>query len=173
MDSKLTLTLKQKQFCKEYIIDLNATQAAIRAGYSKKTARFTASENLTKHNISEYIQILMENRSKRTEVTADKVIKEIAKLAFFNMADVINDEGNMKSLDTWNVEDLAAIQEVTETLIKSNEQSQVLNRKVKIADKKSSLELLGRHLKLFTDRIEHGGKITVSHEDWLDKLDSE
>ena len=75
------LTDKQKRFCEEYLIDLNATQAAIRAGYKPKNARSSASENLTKPDIQQYLQQLMQQRSQRTGITADDVISELAKIA--------------------------------------------------------------------------------------------
>jgi len=78
--SKSKLTAKQKQFCKEYLIDLNATQAAIRAGYSKKTARTIAAQNLAKLNIAEYVQELMNKRSEKVEISSDWVLKGIKDL---------------------------------------------------------------------------------------------
>lgn len=71
--SKGKLTSKQEQFCREYIIDFNATQAAIRAGYSEKTARNIATENLSKPVISEFIDHLKKETAERTEVSADKL----------------------------------------------------------------------------------------------------
>lgn len=76
------LTEKQKRFCEEYLIDLNATQAAKRAGYSEKTAFSIGVENLKKPLIQEYLQDLMKYRSERTGVTAEKVIEELEKIAF-------------------------------------------------------------------------------------------
>lgn len=70
------LTAKQKQFCKEYLIDLNATQAAIRAGYSEKTARTIAAQNLAKLNITEYIKELMAKRSEKVEIDAEWVLEQ-------------------------------------------------------------------------------------------------
>lgn len=75
------LTDKQARFCEEYLIDLNATQAAIRAGYSEKTAREQAAQNLSKLNIQEKIAELKAERSKRTEITQDSVIQELAAVA--------------------------------------------------------------------------------------------
>lgn len=71
---------KQKQFCNEYIIDFNGTQAAIRAGYSKKTAYSTANENLRKPEIQSYLKEIIEDRNKRTNITQDEVIKKIEKV---------------------------------------------------------------------------------------------
>ena len=76
------LTEKQKRFCEEYLIDLNATQSAIRSGYSVKTARQIAQRMLTNVDIQSYIQELREKQSKRTEITADKVLEELGSVAF-------------------------------------------------------------------------------------------
>ncbi len=76
------LTEKQKRFCEEYLIDLNATQSAIRAGYSAKTADRIASENLRKLEVQNYISKLREQQSERTGITSDKVISELEKVAF-------------------------------------------------------------------------------------------
>lgn len=78
----MSLTDKQEMFVKEYLVDLNATQAAIRAGYSKKTARKIGQENLTKPDIQAAIQKAMNERSKRVEITADRVLQELAHIAF-------------------------------------------------------------------------------------------
>lgn len=74
------LNEKQKKFCEEYIIDFNGTQAAINAGYSKKTAYSIASENLRKPEVQAYIKELIENRSKRTKITQDEVVANIVEV---------------------------------------------------------------------------------------------
>ena len=156
------LTPKQKAFCEEYIVDLNGTQAAIRAKYSKKTAGVMASENLKKPNISAYIAQLAGKRSEKCEITAERVLGEIAKLAFFNRADVIDDDGNTLPLNKWSRDQLAAVQEVTESKMFYGKRKYVTTTKTKVADKKSSLELLGRHLKLFTDKIDLNADVSVT-----------
>ena len=77
----MSLTPKQARFVEEYLVDLNATQAAIRAGYSKKTARQVASENLTKPDIQEAIAAAQDDRSERTGITQDEVIQGLKKEA--------------------------------------------------------------------------------------------
>ena len=75
------MTDKQKRFCEEYLIDLNATQAAVRAGYSSRTADRIASENLRKPDVQQYLQRLMQERSKRTGITSDQVLRELERIA--------------------------------------------------------------------------------------------
>lgn len=157
-----TLTPKQQAFVNEYLIDLNATQAAIRAGYSEKTAYSIGQENLNKPEIQESIQAAMDKRAKRTEVTADRVIRELAKLAFSNVQDFVDGDGKLLKPGDISRDDAAAIQEITESVVGGDDESVVVNRKYKLSDKKASLELLGKHLKLFTDKVEHSGNYTFS-----------
>lgn len=152
------LTPKQRVFCEEFLIDLNGKQAAIRAGYSKKSAAVIASENLIKPNVVDHIQYLMEERSKRTEITADAVLQELAKLGFSNMEDYTTLHDGVLTADLSNVtrDQMAAVQEFTVDTRKDGD-DQVEKFRFKLADKKASLDLLGRNLKLFTDRVEHTG----------------
>jgi len=91
------MTKKQKRFVEEYLIDLNATQAAIRAGYSPNSARQIADKNMSKHDIQAAIDKAMAERSKRTGANQDRVVQELAKIAFVNPADIINfDEATVK-----------------------------------------------------------------------------
>jgi len=81
MNTNGKLTPKQKKFCLEYMKDLNATKAAERAGYSKKTARFTACKMITKHNIQEYLGKLSQAQEERTQITADSVLERLNEIA--------------------------------------------------------------------------------------------
>ncbi len=97
MNNNGELEPKQKRFCEEYLVDLNATQAAIRAKYTKRSAYSTGYENLQKQEIQKYINNLMLWRSLRTQVTADRVLEELAKIAFANEGVKIKDK--LKALD--------------------------------------------------------------------------
>lgn len=88
----MALTEKQKAFVREYLVDLNATAAAKRAGYSEKTAYSVGNENLTKPEISKAIQKAMQERQERTQVTQDMVVQEISKVAFKDAADFAESE---------------------------------------------------------------------------------
>ncbi len=159
------LTKKQKLFVEEYLIDLNATQAAIRAGYSPTSAKEIGSENLTKPDIASRINKAMAERSRRTGVNADRVIRELAKIAFINPIDLIDTEtATVKPMAA--AEDTAAIQSV-----KVKRFDDGVEREVKVADKLKALELLGRHIGMFKDRVEISG--LEEEQSKLDKLISQ
>ena len=157
------LTHKQAMFVNEYLVDLNATQAAIRAGYSEHTAHDIGCENLKKPNVAAAIFVAMEERADRTGITADKVLSEISKLGFANMHDymTVNDDGYAYvNLSDLTREQAAAIQEMTVDSYyegKGDDAREVKKVKFKLADKKGNLELLGKHLKLFTEKQEISG----------------
>ena len=148
------MTKKQKRFIEEYLIDLNATQAAIRAGYSPDTAKSIGSENLTKPDLQARIAKAMAERSKRTGVSADRVVMELAKIAFVNAGDVIDAETATLKPDAAR-EDTAAIQSVKVKTFGEDG----LEREIKMADKLKALELLGKHLGMFKDKVELSGTL--------------
>lgn len=164
----MALTEKQRRFVDEYLIDLNATQAAIRAGYSVKTAREQASQNLTKLNIQQAISEKMAERSKRTGVNQDRVVMELAKIAFVNAADVIDsDDATIKAGAT--ADDTAAIQSVKVKVIPTKE-GEGVEREIRLNDKLKALELLGKHLGMWNDKLDVNLNIPVviSGEDDLE-----
>ncbi|HIR97853.1 MAG TPA: terminase small subunit [Candidatus Merdisoma faecalis] len=148
------MTKKQKRFIEEYLIDLNATQAAIRAGYSPDTAKSIGSENLTKPDIKAQIARAMAERSRRTGVNADRVIMELAKIAFVNANDVIDPKTATIKKGALP-EDTAAIQSVKVKTFGEDG----LEREIKMADKLKALELLGKHLGMFRDKLEVSGTL--------------
>ena len=166
---KRKLTNKQKMFCKEYLVDLNASQAALRAGYSKRNHDKIGHQLIEKTRIKAKIQEEMNKRGRRIEITADKVLQEIARLALSNMQDyVIVDEKGFAYVDLSKLtrEQAAAIQEIhTDEVLEDDYEHldakgkptkrTVRKIKFKLSDKSKNLELLGKHLKLFTDVIEH------------------
>ena len=96
---KPKLTVKQRTFIQEYLIDLNATQAAIRAGYSKKTAQQVGSQNLSKLVIQTAIQKAMKQRSERTGITATKILEAIAEIGFADFNEDIRASDKLKALE--------------------------------------------------------------------------
>lgn len=155
---------KQQRFVEEYLIDLNATKAAIRSGYSEKTARSIASELLTNPNIEEAVAVGRKRLSEATAVTAEAVVNELRKLGFSNMADYMRpgSDGD-PTLDFSNLtrDQAAALVEVTVEDFKDGrgEDARDVRRvKFKLADKRAALVDLGKHLGLFVERHEHTGK---------------
>ncbi|MBI4858489.1 MAG: terminase small subunit [Acetobacterium woodii] len=151
------LTEKQKRFCDEYLIDLNATQAAIRAGYSNKTANRIGTENLSKPVIQKYIEQRLVDREKRTEITQDRVLKELSKIGFLDATGFVKIQNGrvfIESTDDLSPDQKAAIAGIKET------QS---GTEIKLYDKLKALELIGRHLGMFTDKIEHSGGVAINN----------
>lgn len=161
----MALTDKQELFAKEYIVDLNATQAAIRAGYSEKTAKSIGQENLTKPDLQLYIQKMMDERSKRVEITQDMVLREYAKIGFSNITDYLKveeqevmtelGERTFKMVDIFLTEGIpkekmAAVAEIKQTKEGIS---------IKLHDKKGALDSVARHLGMFVDKVEHSGSI--------------
>ena len=157
--SGMKLTAKQKRFVEEYLVDLNATQAAIRAGYSVDSAREIGCENLTKPNIQAAVGKEMAERSKRTGINQDRVVLELAKIAFVNVADVV-DLSDGSILSDADKNDLACIEGMkykrSDTDTGSSEE-----REVKFASKMKALELLGKHLGMWDDKAEVNVNIPV------------
>ena len=152
------LTEKQKRFCEEYLIDLNATQAAIRAGYSSKTASRIAVELLNKTHVSDYLSKLMQQRSQRTEITADRVLAELAAIAFSDRTELarVGERGEVTFAPT----DRLGTQ-IKKTI--AGIENGKYGTKVTSYDKVKALELLGKHLGLFSSGADNSSA--------LDKLD--
>lgn len=160
----MALTEKQKRFIEEYLIDLNATQAAIRAGYSPATAKEVGCQNLTKLNIRTCIDKAIAERSKRTGVNADRIIEELAKIAFLNPTDLI-DVNNAALKANVVPEDTAAIQSVKVKTIPTRN-GEGVEREIKVADKIKALELLGKHVGMFRDKVD----VTIDKSEKLDDI---
>ena len=167
MAKKAKLTEKQQRFVDEYLIDLNATQAAIRAGYSVKTANEQGSQNLAKLSIQQAIAEQMAERSKRTGINQDRVVLELAKIALVKMTDIVDSQGRIKS--DASPDDLACIESVKYKESESDTGSSV-DREVKIASKLKALELLGKHLGMWNDKLDVNitQPIVITGEDALE-----
>lgn len=161
------LTEKQRRFVEEYLIDLNATQAAIRAGYSVKTADQQASRMLTNVKVQQTIALAMAERSKRTGINQDRVVLELAKMAFVKMTDVVDSEGAIK--EDASGDDLSCIESIKYKKT-DNEFGGSVEREVKIGSKLKALELLGKHLGMWSDKTDVNVAIPVviSGEDNLE-----
>ena len=152
----MALNDKQRRFVDEYLVDLNATQAAIRAGYSPKTAGAQAFKLLKIAEIQQAIQDAMKALEKRTEITQDMVLRELARVAFGNKRNLMRwGPGGVTLLDSEEIgeADAAMVSEVSETTSATGG-----SIKLKTHDKVKALELLGKHLGMFSDKLELTGK---------------
>ena len=152
------MTNKQTRFVEEYLIDLNATQAAIRAGYSPNTAQEIGAENLKKPMIKAAVDAAMAERSTRTGVNQDRVVRELARIAFVKITDVANSDGTIKT--DASDDDLACIESI-KVKRSDNDTGYMFEREVKLSSKMKALELLGKHLGMFSDKLNIEGVLPV------------
>ena len=159
------LTAKQSLFVQEYLIDLNATQAAIRAGYSKRRAKEIGYKLVHKSTLANIITAELQKRSYKTEITAERVLKELALLAYADMRDYceIQEDGSVRA-KTWDEMPEGAsraVREIKEVrrIMGSGEGGKEIVLECRMGykhhDKIKALELLGNHLGMWKDRQEH------------------
>lgn len=164
------LTPKQQRFVEEYLVDLNATQAAIRAGYAERTAYSQGQRLLKNVEIQQCLQELMQERAQRTEITADRVLQEYARLGFFDPRKLFNDDGSPKGIHELD-DDTAAVLaglEVMEIWEGRGENKEFVGylKKYKLADKKGALDSISRHLGMFRDSLDIS--VTKKLEDFME-----
>lgn len=174
-DWETELTPKQRAFVREYLIDLNATQAAIRAGYAEKSASVEGARLLANAKVKAAVVGAMKLRADRTEITSDMVLKELAKIGFSDIRKAIrwhghlvteedNPEGGdiavIKTIVTNNVElvDSDDLDDETAAAISEISQNQGGGIKLKLHDKRAALVDIGKHLGMFREKIELTGK---------------
>lgn len=176
----MALTEKQARFVAEYLVDLNATEAAKRAGYSEKTAYAIGFENLKKPEIQETIREAMDARSERTEITQDRVLQELARIAFANGTDfarivstptvttVVDEEGYTQQV----LQPVQRVELVDTDKVDPEKRAAIAGIKegkfgieVKLFDKVKALELLGRHLGILNDKLQITGEMDTGQLD--------
>ena len=159
------LTPKQARFADEYLIDLNATAAYKRAGYVAKgnAAEVNATRLLRNAQVQEYLSSRMKAREQRIGITQDRVLQELARIAFFDIRKLYNPDGSLKRPDELD-DDAAAVLvgiDVVEMASggKDGEANHVpmFTKKAKVADKNNALTLAMRHLGMLTDKLQHSG----------------
>lgn len=155
------LSEKQKRFCEEYLIHLNGTKAAISAGYSARSATTTASDLLTYANVQGYLQELREKQKERTGITADRVLNELAKIAFSDVKRYLTDGNRIASVIGMSDEISPAIMEVRSETRLMGEQPVEFTR-FKLHDKIGALTLIGKHLGMFNEQATIPDEIKIS-----------
>ncbi|MGR4041516.1 terminase small subunit [Pseudomonas sp. 910_21] len=164
----MALTAKQQRFVAEYLVDLNATQAAVRAGYSAKGAKDQAWQNMQNPEITAAIKAAMEARNKRTQVDADYVLHRLTEIDQMDVLDILDDDMSVKPLSQWPKvwrQYLAGfdLAEMFEGQGKDRSMVGIL-KKLKWPDKVRNLELLGKHVNVnaFRDQVAVDVSLTLS-----------
>lgn len=160
------LTPKQQRFVAEYCTDLNATQAAIRAGYARKHADVQGPRLLRNARIAAAVAVKTSHQLEKADVTAERVKARIATLAFQDMREYFDAEGNLKPVH--QLSDEAAARVASFEVIKKNAAAGdgVIDtvHKLKTVDVVKPLEMLAKHFGLLVEKVEHGGTIVLKHE---------
>ena len=168
------LTDKQELFAREYLSDLNATQAAKRAGYSDKTAYSIGQENLKKPEIQGRIAELNSERMKRTKVDADYVLRRLVEIDQMDVLDILNDSGDLKPICDWPPVWRTTLSGLDIQAISGEEGTAALMKKIKWPDKVKNLELLGKHVTVqaFKEQVsnEHSGNVGINLDKSLSEL---
>lgn len=164
-----SLTDQQKIFVAEYLKDRNGTRAAVAAGYSEDSARSLASQLLTNVNIRAAVDKGLTKIANKLEISAEKVLQELAKMAFVDARNFWNADGSLKAIVDLDENTAAALagfetEEAYEHFGKGQAKPTGVIKKIKIADKGINLERLGRHLKLFTDKLEVSGMDQIAEQ---------
>lgn len=166
----MALNEKQKRFCKEYVIDLNGKQAAIRAGYAEKSAEVKASQLLRLVKVQEYVAKLQGKITNKLEITAERVLQEYAKIGFADIKDFLsfNENGvrfhNSEDVDGTVINEVTSEKTITQGGSGDNAwTNEKVKFRMKLHSKVDALEKLARHLKLLND----GSPLS---EDYINKL---
>jgi phage terminase small subunit len=166
----MALSQKQARFVEEYLVDLNGSAAAVRAGYSPHTARSLGNRLLTYVDVQAAIAEAVRRRSERTEVTQDRVLLELARIGFFDARHLFAESGDLLPPDAWPDDVAAMVAAVEVTTSQGQDGQQITLKKVRLWDKPRNLELLGKHLRMFVERQERtgadGGPIQLTGE-WV------
>ena len=172
------LSPRQELFVKEYLIDLNATQAAIRAGYSIKTAQEQAYQLLQKPSVQAAIAEAKKDRSAQTQIDANYVLNRLVEIDQMDVLDILTDEGNIKPVRDWPKVWRITLSGMDVNRLSSLEGSdgqtyESIMQKIKWPDKVKNLEMIGKHVTVgaFKEKLELSGGLTLSHEQMLDELE--
>lgn len=148
----------QARFCREFLIDRNASKAAIRAGYSPNGVEATASKLLTVAKVADRINALISLQEKRLDIKADEILKELRRVGMSDVRELYKEDGTVKHPKEWPDDLARAVSSIeVEELFEFVNGEKVwigYTKKIKLWSKTQALDMLGKHKKLFTDRVE-------------------
>ena len=169
------LSDKQEAFCREYLIDLNATQATIRAGYSENTANSQCSRLLVNASVQRRIRELMQARNEATEINANYVMRRLVEIDEMDVADILTDSGDFKPIKEWPKVWRTTLSAIDIQIINSGD-TEAITKKIKWPDKLRNLELLGKHINVnaFAEKALQGASedLAESVSKLIDRLPS-
>lgn len=169
------ITRKQQRFVDEYLLDLNATQAAIRAGYSEKSANINGPRLLVNACIQDAIMAAQDKRAARVQIDADYVLRRLADIDQMDCMDIIGDSGAIKPISQWPKiwRQFVSGFDVADIFEGSGDDRKLVGllKKIKWPDKVKNLELIGRHVgvQAWKDKVEHSGSIQTLSDEELDR----
>ena len=148
MSKEHNLTTKQLIFCKEYLVDMNATRAIIKAGYSKKSAETQGSRMLRNVKVDTYIKQMTKVRTEKLDITAERVLEELAHIAFFDIRNIF-DGNSLKQVSDLDDKTARALSSVKSQIEKTDGENFAEVVEVKSNDKLKALDMLSKHLGLY------------------------
>ena len=153
------LTPRQSMFVKEYLVDLNATQAAIRAGYSPRTAQEQSARLLSKAIVSDAVAAGMAKRAAKVEINADYVLARLAEIDRMDVLDIMNDDMTLKPVSAWPSSWRRYLSGFDVAEMKDGQDAIGVLKKIKWPDKVKNLELLGKHIGVgaFSEKVQLSG----------------
>lgn len=165
MSRKTGLTPKQDRFVEEFLIDLNATQAAIRAGYSARSAEMTGSRMMRNDKVRRAVEAAQADRSKQTEIDAAWVLTRLHDEAVADLADILDEAGVVRPVKDWPLiwrQGLVAGIDVQEDLVEGVKVGQTI--KLKLSDRIKRIELIGKHVNVqaFREQVHQTGAVTLN-----------
>lgn len=174
------LTDKQELFCREYLVDMNATQATIRAGYSSNNAASCGNRLLDNAEVKAFIAELMSERNLDCSLSADYVLRRLEDIDRLDVADILDSDGNVLPIGDWPEAWRTSVSSIEVSQVKSAGETTSCLKKVKLPDKLRNLELLGKHtdVSAFRSRMEITGKdgaeliVQVRKDDLVDPLNA-
>lgn len=159
------LTPQQEQFCREYVVDFNASAAAERANYSGKNKGSIGWQLLQKTPVQARVKELAAERAKKTDTTVERILEELARIALADIAELFDEKGDLKPIDQIPEDLRRAIASIEiEALFDGYGKDRVQighTKKVKFWSKEKTLELLGKYRKMFTEKVEVSGKVSL------------
>lgn len=157
----MALPIKQQRFVDEFLIDMNGTQAAIRAGYSARSADVTASRLLANAKVQAYLSERRDDLQKTTQITQERVLLEFAKIAFFDPRKLFDRDGHLRPIHELDADTASVIAGLDVVSIGNDDTGEGQITKLKFNSRQAALDSIGRHLGMFKDKIEINGEIDL------------